>query len=491
MFRLDTRVSPSPRTLYDSRYEHGSCGLGFVARVDGRSSHEIVEQGLEVLANLAHRGATGSDPETGDGAGILLQVPDAFLRRECREVGIRLPLVGGYGVGMVFFSPDSVEQRACELELERIAAEEGQPVLGWRDVPVDLSKIGVTARDIAPVIRQVFLERNASNAAAFERKLYVIRRRLHHVVHDKYGGADSCYVVSLSSRTIVYKGLLKGTQLTAFYADLRQPALTSALALVHSRFSTNTLGSWQLAHPYRYVAHNGEINTLRGNVNWMRARERQFKSALFGADIEKIRPIIEPDVSDSAAFDNALELLLLTGRSLPHAIMAMVPEAWENDEAMDPERRAFYQYHSSLMEAWDGPAAIAFTDGKVIGATLDRNGLRPARYFITRDGLAVLASEEGVLPIPPADIISRWRLQPGQMFLVDTVRGRVLSDGEAKKPILRRRLYRRWVADGTVALGELALRPPHPPAPSLSRERGPGGEGRSRHGSPSGPKELT
>ena len=447
---------PRHSPLYDPAYEHGSCGLGFVARADGRRSREIVEQGLVVLANLAHRGATGSDPQTGDGAGLLLQVPDAFLRRECGKLGIRLPPAGAYGVGMIFLSQDEELRHACEEELERIAAEEGQQVLGWRDVPIEPGKIGSAAQAVAPYIRQVFLARAAHlDEAGFERKLYVIRRRLHHVVQDNYGGADSCYVASLSARTIVYKGLLRGPQVAEFYPDLTDPAVISALALVHSRFSTNTLGSWQLAHPYRYVAHNGEINTLRGNVNWMRARESQLRSSLFGQDIEKLRPIFEPKVSDSASFDNALELLVLAGRSLPHAVMMMIPEAWENDESMDPARRAFYQYHNSLMEPWDGPAAVVFTDGRVVGATLDRNGLRPARYSITRDGLVMLASEEGVLPLPPDEVVARWRLQPGRMLLVDTADGRVLEDEEAKGSIVQRRPYRAWVEGGTVRLGEL------------------------------------
>ncbi|MBV9281720.1 MAG: glutamate synthase large subunit, partial [Chloroflexi bacterium] len=429
-------------------------------RADGRDSHEIVEQGLEVLRNLAHRGASGSDPETGDGAGLLLQVPDAFLRRACKRHGIDLPPAGCYGVGMLFLSPDPALRLACEGELERIAAEEGQRVLGWRDVPTEPGAIGAAARTVMPNIRQVFVARGAGlDDGAFERKLYVIRRRLHHVVEERYGGPGGCYVVSLSARTLVYKGLLRGPQVPLFYPDLTDAAVSSALALVHSRFSTNTLGSWQLAHPYRYVAHNGEINTLRGNVNWMRARESQLASPLFRGDIEKIRPIVEPRVSDSASFDNALELLVLGGRSLPHAIMTMIPEAWENDEGMDPDRRAFYQYHTSLMEPWDGPAAIAFTDGRLIGATLDRNGLRPARYSIARDGLVVLASEEGALPLPPEEVIARWRLQPGRMLLVDTVAGSVLGDEEAKGPIVRRRPYGRWIQKGTTSLAGLPAAP--------------------------------
>ncbi|HEX8918241.1 MAG TPA: glutamate synthase large subunit, partial [Chloroflexota bacterium] len=447
-------MHPEFPPLYDPAFDHAACGLGFIARIDGRASHEIVEQGLEVLRNLAHRGARGSDAETGDGAGILLQLPDAFLRSACRIDGIELPPNGGYAVGAVFLSADRDERVRCERELERIASEEGQPVLGWRDVPVRPEVIGVVARSVAPTIRQVFLERRLKgDDAAFERKLYVIRRRLHRVIEERYRGAQSCYVASLSGRTLVYKGLLHGTQVSSFYPDLTHPAMASTLALVHSRFSTNTLGSWQLAHPYRYVAHNGEINTLRGNVNWMRARESQLQSDLFGHDMERLRPIVEPRVSDSAAFDNALELLVLSGRSLPHAVMMMIPEAWENNDLMDPDRRAFYQYHSEMMEPWDGPAAMVFTDGRLVGATLDRNGLRPARYSVTRDGLVALASEEGALPLPPETVVRRWRLQPGRMLVVDTEQGRIREDDEIKRTVAAHRPYARWVEQSGIRLG--------------------------------------
>ena len=373
----------TPNTgLYDPTYQRDACGFGFVARVDGRRTRETVEEGLEVLCNLDHRGASGSDPETGDGAGILLQIPDAFLRRECESLGIALPPTGGYGVGALFEFEGEEGCGGCDDTLERIVAEEGQRFIGWREVPVEPNAAGRLARSVMPRIRQFFVENRMGDEEAFERKLYVIRRRLHKEIEN----SNRCYVVSISGRTLVYKGLLKGKQLPRFYPDLRDPALASTLAMVHSRFSTNTLGTWDLAHPYRYVAHNGEINTLRGNINWMRARESRLESPLFGEDIEKLSPIIQPDQSDSASFDNALELLYLAGRSLPHAVAMMMPEAWEKDDLMGEDRRAFYEYHSSLMEPWDGPAAIAFTDGKVIGATLDRNGLRPARYSVTRDG---------------------------------------------------------------------------------------------------------
>jgi glutamate synthase domain-containing protein 2/glutamate synthase domain-containing protein 1/glutamate synthase domain-containing protein 3 len=442
----------TPKTgLYDPAYEHDACGLGFVARVDGRRTRQTVEEGLEILVNLEHRGASGSDPDTGDGAGILTQIPDAFFRQECEPLGFELPREGRYGVG-ILFERDEGEGLVCEEQLGRVAAEEGQRLLGFRDVPVDPSKVGRLARSVMPRIRQFFLGADEDlDQDAFERKLYVIRRRLHKAVEE----SNSCYVVSLSSRTIVYKGLLKGQQLERFYADLRDPEFKSAIALVHERFSTNTLGSWELAHPYRYVAHNGEINTLRGNVNWMRAREARLQSPLFGDDIEKLSPVISPGQSDSAMFDNALELLHLAGRSMPHAVAMMMPEAWENDDLMDPERRAFYQYHSALMEPWDGPAAVAFTDGRVVGATLDRNGLRPARYIVTRDGRVVMASEDGALRLDPAEIVERWRLRPGRMLVVDTERNELLHDEGVKRTLFERQPYGDWVEKGEVHLDEL------------------------------------
>ncbi|HSK98737.1 MAG TPA: glutamate synthase large subunit [Rubrobacteraceae bacterium] len=439
--------------LYNPAYEHDACGLGFVARVDGRRTRETVEEGLEVLCNLEHRGTTGSDPETGDGAGILTQIPDAFLRRECGALGIELPPAGFYGVGMLF-ELRAEEGRECEAHLARLVGEEGQEFLGYRDVPVVPGAVGEVARSVMPRIRQFFVRRRTGDQDAFERKLYVIRRRLH-------AEADGCYVVSLSSRTVVYKGLLKGQQLARFYPDLRDPDFASAISLVHERFSTNTLGTWDLAHPYRYVAHNGEINTLRGNINWMRAREGRLQSPLFGEDLAKLSPIIQPDQSDSASFDNALELLYLAGRSLPHAVAMMIPEAWENDDLMDEDRRAFYRYHSALMEPWDGPAAIAFTDGRVVGATLDRNGLRPARYSVTKDGRVVMASEDGALRISAEDVVERWRLQPGKMLVVDTERGELLHDEDVKRPLFGRRPYRRWLEEGEIHLNEL----PEPGAP--------------------------
>jgi len=451
-------ITPKPG-LYDPLYERDACGFGFVARVDGRVTRETVEQGLETLCNLEHRGANGRDPETGDGAGILVQVPDAFFRRECKALGFELPPAGSYGVGTIFEASGS-DARLGEEALARIAAEEGQRFLGFRDVPIEPDHAGRLARSVMPRIRQFFIGHGSGGTQMdFERKLYVIRRRLHQAVEDAY----RFYVVSLSSRTIVYKGLLMGIQLPRFYPDLQERDFASAIALVHERFSTNTLGSWELAHPYRYVAHNGEFNTLRGNVNWMRAREARFESELFGEDIHKLRPVIAPGQSDSAAFDNALELLHLAGRSLPHAVAMMIPEAWENDALMDPERRDFYRYHSALMEPWDGPAAVAFTDGKLVGATLDRNGLRPARYVVTRDGRVVAASEDGALRLDPEEIVERWRLRPGRMLVVDTERHEVLHDEEAKRPLVKRRPYGEWVALGEVRLDKL------PDAPTNGR----------------------
>ncbi|MBV9455286.1 MAG: glutamate synthase large subunit [Rubrobacter sp.] len=453
--------------LHSPAHIHDACGFGFIARVDGWRTRETVEEGLEVLRNLDHWGASGSDPETGDGAGMLLQIPDAFLCRECACLGIELPPAGRYGVGMLFeFEGD--EGPDCEDKLEQIVAEEEQRFLDWRDVPVDLGAAGRLAQGRMPRIRQFFVENRVGDEAAFERKLYAIRRRL-----EKEAAEDRCYMVSLSARTLVYKGLLKGEQLPEFYPDLRDPAVASALALVHSRFSTNTLGSWELAHPYRYLAHNGEINALRGNINWMRARESRLESPLFGEDIKKLSPIIQPGQSDSAIFDNVLELLCLAGRSLPHAVAMMMPEAWENDELMDEERRAFYKYHSALMEPWDGPAAIAFTDGRVIGATLDRNGLRPARYSVTRDGRVVMASEDGALRVPPEDIVERWRLQPGRMLVVDTEKHELLHDENIKEQLYTRRLYKQWVNEGEIHLDELpevASDPRPEPVPLFERQ---------------------
>src|SRR5918912_1144731 len=442
---------PPRQGLYDPRNERDACGIGFVAHIGGARSHDIVRKGLELLDNLSHRGAVGCDPCTGDGAGVLLQVPRAFLERACADAGLELPANGAYGVGMVFLPREPAERRACELLAEQTVAEEGGRFLGWRDVPTDDSALGQVARESMPVIRQLFIARDGLSEGAFERRLYVIRRQLENAI----GHRDGFYVASLSSSTVVYKGMLTPWQLPRFYPDLVDPELASAIALVHSRLSTNTFPSWARAHPYRFLCHNGEINTLKGNVNWMRVRQGRMASPLFGGDIQKLYPIIGEDQSDSACLDNALEFLVRGGRKLAHAMMMLIPEAWEGKPHMGLDRRGFYEYHAAMMEPWDGPAAVAFTDGKQIGATLDRNGLRPGRWLVTTDGLAVLASEAGALPFAPERIRAKGRLQPGKMFLVDTVEGRLFDDEEIKSDIASRKPYRTWVATNRVGIDEL------------------------------------
>src|SRR3989338_8375390 len=369
--------APGKTGLYDPRYEHDACGIGFVAHLKGKKSHSIVDQGITILHNLAHRGAAGAEPNTGDGAGVLLQIPHRFFKKVTKG-NFTLPKEGHYGVGMVYLPPDPSAQKKCKEMFEKIVVQEGQTVLGWRDIPTDNSSLGTTAKACEPVIKQIFIQRSGKirNNLAFERKLYVIRKVAESLIRyakEPFDGSHYFYISSLSSKTIVYKGMLMAVQVPLYFLDLTNPDVESAIALVHSRFSTNTFPSWERAHPYRYIIHNGEINTLRGNVNWMKAREKMFRSGLFGSDITKLMPIIDPDGSDSAMFDNALELLMHTGRSLPHAIMMMIPEAWQKNEQMDPAKEAFYEYHACLMEPWDGPASIAFTDGRVIGAVLDRN----------------------------------------------------------------------------------------------------------------------
>ncbi|MBV9880582.1 MAG: glutamate synthase subunit alpha, partial [Gemmatirosa sp.] len=443
---------PSEQGLYDPRYEHDACGIGFVANVRGVASHDIVGQALRLLDNLSHRGGAGCDPCTGDGAGILTQLPHALLAADAPRLGIELPAAGAYGVGMLFLPPDAQERRACELLLEQVVAEEGHAVLGWRDVPCDDREIGDAARRSAPVVRQVFVDHGALGRPDFERKLYVIRRQIEKAVGER----DGFYVASLSCRTVVYKGLLTPAQLPLFYRDLADARFESALALVHSRFSTNTFPTWARAHPYRFVCHNGEINTLRGNVNWMRVREGRMKSRRFGEDLRKLYPIVSDDrQSDSACLDNVLEFLVRGGRSLPHAMMMLIPEAWEENRQMDLDRRGFYEFHAAMMEPWDGPAAVAFTDGEVIGATLDRNGLRPGRWVVTTDDVAILASEAGALEVPNDRVKAKGRLQPGKMFLVDTVAGRIVEDEKIKERVASRRPYRAWVAANRVGIDEL------------------------------------
>jgi len=449
---------PPKQGLYDPWFEHEACGVGFVVNVKGNKSHQIIQQALQVLRNLDHRGACGCEANTGDGAGILMQVPHAFLQKQCEKLGFKLPKPGQYGVGLVFLPQDPPERQQCERVFERIVKEEGLKLIGWRTVPTNGTSLGATARASEPFVRQVFIARGRSlkDDMAFERKLYVIRKRSANTIPQlSLMQARYWYVASLSYKTLVYKGMLLTEQLSQYYSDLMDPLLESALALVHSRFSTNTFPSWNRAHPYRYLAHNGEINTLRGNINWMHARQALFESELFGDDIKKILPIINTDGSDSAMFDNCLELLALSGRSLPHAVMMMIPEPWENHESMDPERRAFYEYHSCLMEPWDGPASIAFTDGVRIGAVLDRNGLRPSRYYVTKDDLVIMASEAGVLPIEPERVAIKGRLQPGRMFLVDTEEGRIVADEELKTRYARAHPYQKWLDENHVLLENL------------------------------------
>ena len=450
-----------PRGLYDPRFEHDACGVAFVARIAGGPSHEVVADGLRALINLAHRGASGADPDSGDGAGILLQTPDAFLRRAS---GISLPPPGAYGTGIAFLPRDERLVSTCEAVIHDACREEGLRILGWRDVPRDPSVAGSSARAMLPVIRQLFVAAIGLHGDTLERRLYVLRRVIERRAQQEGLGRDRLHFASLSSRTLVYKGMLTAPQLAQFYPDLSADDLQSSLAIVHARFSTNVLPRWDLAQPFRMSAHNGEINTLRGNVNWMRARQSKFRSPHFGDDIAKLRPVIDEAGSDSSQFDNALELLAMTGRSVEHAVMMMIPEAWHRNAIMDEQRRAFYEFHASLLEPWDGPAAIAFTDGRLVGATLDRNGLRPARYLTTEDGLVVMASEAGVLDISEERITRKWRLEPGRLLLVDTHAGRVIDDGECKARIAREHPYREWIRSGTVYLDELP-RPEHIPPP--------------------------
>ena len=451
---------PKKQGLYDPQFEHDACGVGFVANIKGKKSHEIVEQALTVLANLDHRGAVGCEHNTGDGAGILLQMPDAFLRKVCAPLGIRLPEPGEYGVAMLFTSPKATERNSARHIMERIIAEEGVQIIGWRDVPTDNSTLGDTAKAGEPMVRQLFLQPKDTglDEEGFNRKLYIINQRAIHEIRDLEVD-NYWYVPSISTRTIIYKGMLMPVQVDQYYPDLRDPDMVTALALVHSRFSTNTFPSWERAHPYHFMAHNGEINTLRGNVNWMYARQSMFNSELFGDDIKKALPVINTNGSDSAMFDNCLELLVMAGRSLPHAVMMMVPEPWENHENMNKEKRAFYEYHACLMEPWDGPAAISFTDGRLIGAVLDRNGLRPCRYYITSDDRVIMASEAGVLPVPPEKVLHKGRLQPGKMFLIDTEQGRIIPDEEIKKELAAARPYGDWVKTNQLLLKDLPKAP--------------------------------
>ncbi|HEX8824585.1 MAG TPA: glutamate synthase large subunit, partial [Archangium sp.] len=452
---------PGRYGLYEPQTEHDACGVGFVAHIRGEKSRGIVEDALELLNRLSHRAAAGKDPETGDGAGILVQLPHRFFERE--RLGFALPPRRQYAVGMVFLPADEEARIACEAALEQVAADEGQRVLGWRDVPVDPSHLGRLAREGAPVIRQLFVARRRVVPSAFERKLYRIRKLAERRIRERNFDPDGQFhVASFSAETLIYKGLLLPRQLPRFYVDLQHPEFVSALALVHSRFSTNTFPTWELAQPFRYIAHNGEINTLHGNRNWMNARRGLLQSARLGGSLEPLFPLIVPGKSDSAQFDNMVELLYLGGRQLPHAMMMMIPEAWEGHTEMSDERRAFYEYSSALMEPWDGPAAIAFTDGQLIGATLDRNGLRPARYLVTEDDRVILASETGVIDVPASQVRRKGRLTPGRMLLVDTEEGRILEDEEVKRDITTRWPYRRWLERNVFTFDDLPTVPAPP-----------------------------
>ena len=444
--------------LYRRTQEHDACGVGLVASIKGERSHKIIDQGIEVLVNLRHRGTSGADARTGDGAGILLQMPHEFLHRECANADIDLPAQGEYGVGVTFLPQEREQRRRCEALVESIAAAEGLMPLGWRDVPVNTDAIGTLAAHVMPRIRQFFVRRprDIKGEHLFELRLYVLRKQIEQAVAASgMPEKNEFYISSLSSRTIVYKGLLLADQIKDFYPDLSHESMMSAFALVHSRFSTNTLGSWQLAHPYRFVVHNGEINTLRGNVNWMTAREAMFSSPELGEDIRKILPVIRPGQSDTASLDNALELLLATGRSLPHAMMMLIPEAWADHITMDPKKKDFYEYHSCLLEPWDGPALVIGTDGTRVCAILDRNGLRPCRFLVTKDGLLVMGSETGVLDVPPENILYKRRIQPGRMFLLDTGVGRLIEDDEIKEQLISQQPYTKWLAEQRLSLETL------------------------------------
>ncbi|MGD1043702.1 MAG: glutamate synthase large subunit [Bacteroidota bacterium] len=447
--------------LYDPRNEHDACGIGFIVNVNAERSHETIMKGIQILVNLTHRGASGSDPKTGDGAGITIQIPHKFFTRECGKLGFTLPPEGEYGVGMLFLPVEPQPRFECEAIIERIVQEEGLSMLGWRDTPLDADAIGRVARVSQPYIEQVFI-RTAPGMTReeLERKLYIVRKQAEsEIAASNIQNKNFFYVPSLSSYTIIYKGLLIAPQIARFYKELSDPDTMSALCLVHQRFSTNTFPSWQLAHPFRYICHNGEINTLRGNVNWMHARQSVLKSAVFGDEIEKLFPVIQPGVSDSAALDNAVELIMMSGRSLPHAMTILIPEAWDADTGMSPEKRAFYEYHASLMEPWDGPAAVAFTDGRVIGATLDRNGLRPARYLVTHDNFLIMASEAGVLDIEPENVKHKGCLEPGNMLLADLTEKRIIPDEEIKARLAKRQPYAQWIQENQIRLDQLAEPP--------------------------------
>ena len=452
---------PPAQGLYDPRNKHDACGIGFVVNIKGHASHDIITKGIQILINLTHRGACGCDPETGDGAGVLIQIPHLFFEKECRKIGFTLPGPGEYGIGMCFLPVELTARLKAEGIIERVTREEGLEPLGWRDTPIYSDAIGRVARASQPYIEQVFIKRpTGMDEDTFERKLYLVRKRTENeMLASDIREKDFFYIPSLSCRTIIYKGLLLAPQIDQFYKDLADPDTISSICMVHQRFSTNTFPTWQLAHPFRYLCHNGEINTVKGNSNWMAARQAVLASPLWGDDIKKLYPIIQPNGSDSATLDNAVELLMLSGRSLPHVMAMLIPEAWDNDPTMHPDKKAFYEYHASLMEPWDGPASVAFTDGRMVGATLDRNGLRPARYTVTKDDLLIMSSETGVLPFKPEDIRIKGRLQPGKMLLVDTVEGRIVPDEEIKQRLYSRQPYAQWIRENQITLDKL----PEPP----------------------------
>jgi glutamate synthase (NADPH/NADH) large chain len=457
--------------LYDPRHEHDACGVGFVANIKGRKSHEVIACGLEILINLNHRGAVGADPLVGDGAGALIQIPDALYRDWATTAGLELPEPGHYGVAMCFMPQDEAARELAIGQFEHFIRVEGQQLIGWRDVPVDPTGLGKAVLDEMPVIRQAFVGRGAQvrDQDAFERKLLVIRKQTQNPLEklaEKYGlpSLTNLYMPSFSSRTVVYKGMILAHQVGTFYKDLTNPLAESAVALVHQRFATNTFPSWKLAHPYRFIAHNGEINTKSGNINWMNARRRTMESPLLGPDLDKMWPLIQTADSDTAALDNALELLLAGGYPLAHAMMMLMPEAWAGNPLMDAKRRAFYEYHAALMEPWDGPAAVAFTDGRQVGATLDRNGLRPARFIITNQDHVVMASEVGVLPVEDERIVRKWRLQPGKMLLIDMEEGRIVEDEEIKAKLAAAEPYEEWLRATQFKLDDLEEPPQWEPA---------------------------
>lgn len=455
---MDLTRLPEKQGLYDPAFEHDACGVGFVCDITGKRSNEMVLKGLEVLKRLSHRGATGADPNTGDGAGLLIQMPHEFFAGVCSKANIELPGPGDYGTGLIFLPNDSEDRKFCKDTLSDVVKKEGQEMLGWRKVPVNDSDIGVCAKNTQPVIEQVFIRKGGTikDGLSFERKLYVIRKKIENNIRcSKLNQGSLFYITNISARTFSYKGLLMPCQVGKFFVDLQNRDVKSAIAMVHSRYSTNTFPTWDLAQPFRFLAHNGEINTLRGNINWMRAREGLLKTGLFGEEIKDMFPVITPGGSDSAAIDNIFELLVLAGRSLEHAMMMLIPNAWETDKAMPGALKNFYKYHASLMEPWDGPAAIAFTDGARVGAVLDRNGLRPARYIITKDNIAVMASEAGVLDISPDKILVSGKIEPGKMLLIDTLVGKVIEDSEIKSSVAKYKPYGKWLKDGMVELENL------------------------------------